>query len=65
MEAQYEVADGNPLQVLGQFKVTAELDGKAGGINLKVIVTNVTQQNLPRRQAMVELGLTDLTGPFM
>ena len=37
METQYKVADGNPLQVLGQFKVTAELDGKAGSIDRKVV----------------------------
>ena len=30
-----------------------------------VVVTKVPQLNLPRRQAMVELGLTDLTGHFM
>ena len=36
LEAQYKVAGGNPLQVLGQFKVTAELDVKTGGVNLKV-----------------------------
>ena len=65
VEAEYKVADGNPLQVLGQFEVTAELDGKAGGIDLKVVVTNVPQLNLLGRQAMVELGLTDLTGHFM
>ena len=35
VEAEYKVADGNPLQVLGQFEVTAELDGKAGGIDLR------------------------------
>ena len=44
VEAQYKVADGNPLQVLGQFKSLLDLLG---------------------RQAMVELGLTDLTGHFM
>ena len=65
VEAQYKVADGNPLQVLGQFEVTAELDGKAGGIDLKVVVTNVPQLNLLGRQAMVELGLIDLTEHFM
>ena len=31
VEAEYKVADGNVLLVLGQFEVTAELDGKAGG----------------------------------
>ena len=34
MEVQYKVADGNQLQVLGQFKATAELDAKARGVNL-------------------------------
>ena len=36
-----------------------------GGVNLKVVVTNVPQLNLLSRQAMVELGLTDLTKHFM
>ena len=53
------------MQVLGQFKVTAELDGKVGGVNLKVVITNVPQLNLLSRQAMVELGLTDLTWLLM
>ena len=65
MEAQYKVADGNPLRVLGQFEVTAELDGKAGSIDLMVVVTNVPQLNLFGRQAMAELELIDLTGHFM
>ena len=46
VEAQYKVVDGNPLHVLGQFEVTCELDGKSGGIDLKVIVINVSQLNL-------------------
>ena len=37
VEAQYKVADGNRLQVLGQFEIIAELDGKTGGIDLKVV----------------------------
>ena len=65
VEAQYKVADGNSLQVLGQFEVTAELYGKAGGINQKRIVTNVPQLNLLGRRAMVEIGLTDLTEHLM
>ena len=65
MEAQYKVADGNPLQVLGQLEVTAELDGKVGGIDLKKVVTDVPQLNLLGRLTMVELGLTDLTEHFM
>ena len=52
---------GTHLQVLGRFKVTAELDG----IYLKVVVTNLHRLNLLGRQVMVELGLTDLTGHFM
>ena len=46
MEAQYKDAGGNPLQVLGQFEVTDELDGKVGCIYLKVVITNVPQLNL-------------------
>ena len=65
MEGQYKVADGNPLQVLGHFEVTAELDGKTGGIDLKVVVTNVPQLNLLGIQTMVELGFIDHTGHFM
>ena len=48
-----------------QFEATAELGGKTGGRNLKVVVTNVPQLSLLGRQAMVELGLNDLTGHFM
>ena len=62
VETNYKVADGNPLQVLGQFEATAELDGKARGIDLKVVVNNVPQLNVLGRQAIVELGLT---GHFM
>ena len=65
MEAQYIVAKGNHLQILGEFEVTAELDGNAGGANLKVVVTNLPQLNLLGRQAVVELGLTDLTRHFL
>ena len=65
MKVEYKVANGNPLEVLGQFEVTTELDGKAGGIDLKVVVTDAPQLNLFRRQAMEELGLTDLIGHFM
>ena len=50
------------MQVLGQFNVTAELDDKTEGKNLKVVVINVPQLNLLVIQALVELGLTDLTG---
>ena len=50
---------------MGQFDVTAELDSKAGSVNLKVVVTNVPQLYLLSRQVMVELGPTDLTGDFM
>ena len=45
-----QVADGNQLQVLGQFEAIGELDGKAGGIDLKVVVTNVPQLNLLEKQ---------------
>ena len=47
------------MQVLGQFEVIAKLDGKAGGINLKMVVTIVPQLNLIGVQATVELGLTE------
>ena len=50
------------MQLLGQFKVTAELYGNTGGVNLKVVVTNVPQLNLLGRQAMVDL---EPTGQFM
>ena len=61
----HKVADRRLLQVLRKFEVSAELDGKAGGMNLKVVVAIVPQINLLGGQAMVELGLTDLTGHFM
>ena len=65
VEAQYRVADGSPLQVLGQFKAAARLDGEAEGVDLRVVVTRVPQLNLLGRQAMVDLGLTDLTRHFI
>ena len=65
MKALYKFADGNPLQVLGQIEVISELDGKAGGVNLKMIVTHVPQMNLFSRQAMVKLGLIGLPRHFM
>ena len=52
VEDQYKVADGNQLHVLRQFEVTAELDGKPGGIDLMVVVTNVLQLNLLGRQGV-------------
>ena len=62
VEAQYKFADGNPLQVLRKLEVTVELEGKAGGIDLKVVITNMPQWNLFGRQAMVELELI-MTSP--
>ena len=38
---------------------------EAYSVDLKVVVTKVPQLNLDGRQAMVELGLTDLTGHFI
>ena len=32
--AENNIADENPLQVQWQFEVTAEMDGKAGGIHV-------------------------------
>ena len=52
------------MQVPGQFEITSGLDG-TGGVNLKVVVTNMFQLNLLERQDMVELELTDHTGHFM
>ena len=41
------------------------LGGKTGGIDLKVVVTNLPQINVLDKQALVKLGLTDLTGHFL
>ena len=41
------------------------LDYIQTGIDLKVVVTNVPHLNLLGRQAMLELGLTDLSGHFL
>ena len=64
VEAHYKVANGNQLQVLGQFQVTGQLHYKAKGIHvdLKVVVTNMPELNLPGRQAN---RLTYLNGHFM
>ena len=32
VESQYKVADGSPLQALGQFEATAKLGGEAEGV---------------------------------
>ena len=58
---QYQVAEGSPLPVVGQFQSTASIDGKSPGVTFPVIVTKVSDLNLLGRLAMMKLKLTNLT----
>ena len=52
---QYQVAEGSPLPVVGQFRSTASIDGKSPDVTFPVIVTKVPNLNLLGRLA----NLTD------
>ena len=43
---QYQVAEGSPLPVVGQFQSTASIDGKSPDVTFPVIVTKVPNLNL-------------------
>ena len=58
---QYQVAEGRPLPVVGQFQSTASIDGKSPDVTFPVIVTKVPNLNLLGRLAMMKLKLTNLT----
>ena len=58
---QYQVAEGSPLPVVGQFQSTASIDGKSPDMTFPVIVTKVPNLNLLGRLAMMKLKLTNLT----
>ena len=57
----YQVAEGSPLPVVGQFQSTASIDGKSPDVTFPVIVTKVPNLNLLGRLAMMKLKLTNLT----
>ena len=61
---QYQVAEGSPLPVVGQFRSTASIDGKSPDVTFPVIVTKVPNLNLLGRLAMMKLKLTNLTDHF-
>ena len=61
VSVQYQVAEGNPLPVVGQFQSTASIDGKSPDVTFPVIVTNMPNLNLLGRLAMMKLKLTNLT----
>ena len=61
---QYQVAEGSPLPVVGQFHSTASIDGKSPDVTFPVIVTKVPNLNLLGRLAMMKLKLTNLTDHF-
>ena len=61
---QYQVAEGSPLPVVGQFQSTATIDGKSPDVTFPVIVTKVPNLNLLGRLAMMKLKLTNLTDHF-
>ena len=58
---RYQVAEGSPLPVVGQFQSTATIDGKSPDVTFPVIVTKVPNLNLLGRLAMMKLKLTNLT----
>ena len=58
---QYQVAEGSPLPVVGQFQSTASIDGKSSDVTFPVIVSKVPNLNLLGRLAMMKLKLTNLT----
>ena len=61
VSVQYQVAQGSPLPVVGQFQSTASIDGKSPDVTFPVIVTKVPNLNLLGRLAMMKLKLTNLT----
>ena len=61
VSVQYQVAEGSPLPVVGQFQLTASIDGKSPDVTFPVIVTKVPNLNLLGRLAMMKLKLTNLT----
>ena len=61
VSVQYQVAEGSPLPVVGQFQSTASIDGKSSEVTFPVIVTKVPNLNLLGRLAMMKLKLTNLT----
>ena len=61
VSVQYQVAEGSPLPVVGQFQSTASIDGKSSDVTFPVIVTKVPNLNLLGRLAMMKLKLTNLT----
>ena len=61
---QYQVAEGSPLPVVGQFQSTAIIHGKSPDVTFPVIVTKVPNLNLLGRLAMMKLKLTNLTDHF-
>ena len=60
VSVQYQVAEGSPLPVMGQFQSTASIDGKSPDVTFPVIVTKVPNLNLLGRLAMMKLKLTNL-----
>ena len=60
LSVQYQVAEGSPLPVVGQFQSTASIDGKSPDVTFPVIVTKVPNLNLLGRLAMMKLKLTNL-----
>ena len=61
VSVQYQVAEGSPLPVVGQFQSTASIDGKSPDVTFPVIVTKLPNLNLLGRLAMMKLKLTNLT----
>ena len=60
VSVQYQVAEGSPLPVVGQFQSTASIDGKSPDVTFPVIVTKVPNLNLLGCLAMMKLKLTNL-----
>ena len=54
VSVQYQVAEGSPLPVVGQFQSTASIDGKSPDVTFPVIFTKVPNLNLLGRLAMMK-----------
>ena len=67
VSVQYQVAEGSPLPVVGQFQSTASIDGKSPDVTFPVIVTKVPNLNLLGRLSCAESTATiehvTTTGP--
>ena len=60
---RYQVAEGSPLPVVGQFQSTASIDGKSPDVTFPVIVTKVPNLNLSCAESTATIEHVTTTGP--